>query len=346
MADQAGRAPSFAQLLELAEQLRLDEPRGDAELRRRDREVGRRVAGRRRDRVLAWLDEVHEDRDSVAAIAIRARRLILALLLLIGFAMGFGASRVVFYYDGARPVNTIEVLAVFVAAQLGLVALTAIAMLPTAVRRRLPLIGALQDGLGVLSPGRWQLAIAHLFPQSYRDAFASALGRGRVHQKLFGDVQRWALLVGSQSFGVAFNLGALWGCLYLVLFTDLAFGWSTTLDIESSSLHELTRALSVPWAGWIREAVPSISLIEETRYFRLGGGTLPGASEFDSVDPAILGGWWPFATPSIACRESPNWSIDSINRWSKPLRPTANGPRNPSPAVPSGPPANCWRVAV
>ncbi len=294
-----GRVPSFAQLLDLAEQLRLDETRPVAELRKRDREIGRRSVGDQRGRVLFWLSEVHEDGESAAAIANRSRHLIVAVLVLLGFGLGFAASRVVYYYDGARPVNTIEVLAVFVAAQLGLLGLTGIAMLPASVRRRLPLVGALQDGLGVLSPGRWQSALARLLPQAYRDAFSSALGRGRSHQKLFGDVQRWLVLLGSQSFGVAFHLGALSSCLYLVLFTDLAFGWSTTLALESGELHRITQLLSIPWAAWFSEAVPSVALIDATRYFRLGGGTLPGASALDSVDPASLGGWWPFCVAAM-----------------------------------------------
>jgi hypothetical protein len=300
MAGQTDRAPSFAQLLEVAEQLRVDEPRADAELRKRDREIGRRTFGGRRERVLAWLEEVRTDDDSSIAVAIRSRHLILTLLVGVGWLLGFAVSRVVYYYDGTRPVNTIEVLGVFVAAQLGLLALTAIAMLPAAVRRRLPLVRALQDGLVVLSPGRWQPAISRLLPQAQREAFRLALGRGRTHQKLFGDVQRWAVLLGSQSFGVAFHIGALCGCLYLVLFTDLAFGWSTTLDIGSEELHRVTQALSIPWVAWLSDAVPSISLIDATRYFRLGGGSLPGAPELESIDPGSLGGWWPFCVAAMA----------------------------------------------
>jgi len=300
MAGQTDRAPSFAQLLDLAEQLRIDELRGDAELRRRDREIGRRTTGGRRERVLAWLEEVRSDRDSSVANAMHSRRLILMLLVGVGWLLGVAVSRVVYYYDGARPVNTIEVLGVFVAAQFGLLALTAIAMLPAAVQRRLPLVGALQDGLVVLSPGRWQSAISRLLPQAQREAFRSALGRGRVHQKLFGDVQRWAVLLGSQSFAVAFHIGALSGCLYLVLFTDLAFGWSTTLNIQSDELHRITQALSIPWSAWLSDASPSISLIDATRYFRLGGGSLPGAADPEAIDPAPLGGWWPFCVAAMA----------------------------------------------
>jgi hypothetical protein len=299
MADQTDRAPSIAQLIDLAEQLRVDGGRSEAELRRRDREIGRRIAGGRRERVLVWLAEVRGEGDSSAGTAVRSRRLILALLILLGWTLGFAVSRAVYYYDGTRPVNTIEVLGVFVAAQLGLLALTAIAMLPTGFRRRLPVVGALQDGLVVLSPGRWQSAMARLLPQAQREALGSMLGRGRVHQKLFGDVQRWGVLLASQLFGVAFHMGALSGCLYLVLFTDLAFGWSTTLDINSGELHRITQTLSIPWAAWLGDASPSISLIDTTRYFRLGGGSLRGTSALEAIDPASLGGWWPFCVAAM-----------------------------------------------
>ena len=45
---------------------------------------------------------------------------------------------------------------------------------------------------------------------------------------LYADVERWMLFALTQRFGLWFNLCALATCLVLVIFTDLAFSWSTT----------------------------------------------------------------------------------------------------------------------
>lgn len=241
--------------------------------------------------MLAWLERVSSGSDrSPGERARLALRWTSASLAALGLLLGWGAARVVYYYDGSRPVNVVEVLAVFVALQWLLLVATGIAAASGFAGWR----GALVP----LSPGRWQAGIARLLPQSQREALALVLGRSRAHRRVFSRVQKWVVLLGSQSFAVAFHLGALFSACTLVLFTDLAFGWSTTLRVDSAELHRLTQLISTPWARLSAEAVPSLSLIEATRYFRLGGGVLPNSPHAPALDPAALGGWWPFC---VAC---------------------------------------------
>jgi hypothetical protein len=287
----ASKQPSLEQLVACALQLQRDEDLDLAELRRRDREIGRTLAGDQRSRVLAWLDRVGEGASpSVGERAGQAQRWLAALLVALGLLLGWAAARVVYHYDGSRPVNVVEVLAVFVALQWVLLAVTGVAASPG--------LAGIRGFLGPLSPGRWQAGLARLLPQPQREAFTLALGRSRGHQRLFSRVQKWVVLLGSQAFAVAFHLGALFSASYLVLFTDLAFGWSTTLQVDAADLYHLTQLLAAPWARVAPEAVPSLPLIDATRYFRLGGGVLPNAPSAPALDPAALGGWWQFC---VAC---------------------------------------------
>ena len=108
-------------------------------------------------------------------------------------------------------------------------------------------------------------------------------------------MDRWVIAQSSQTFAVFFNVGALASALYLVAFSDLAFSWSTTLQLEAADLQRWTDLLSAPWAPFFAGARPSPELIETTRYFRLQDGSFPAA-----VSPAGLGGWWPFLVMCMA----------------------------------------------
>ncbi|BCR03851.1 hypothetical protein DESUT3_09200 [Desulfuromonas versatilis] len=282
-------------LADLNDRLQQDETLSEGELRRRDRRIGR-GQGPLRAKPLAqlgdWLDklrapgETSPGRSASAALGIGT-----TLLVLAGLVLGWLSAAAVFHYDGTRPVNIIHVLAVFVGAQALLLALLALSVLPEKLQGLVPGLAALQEALPRLSPGRLQRLIARYLPSRYREAAAALIGRSTAHQSLFGRVQKWIFLRSGQAFGLAFNLGALAGCLYLVVFTDLAFGWSTTLQAEAHDLQRLTDLLAWPWAHLAPQGRPSPELIEATRFFRLQPGTLPGAA---AADPARLGGWWPF----------------------------------------------------
>ena len=80
----------------------------------------------------------------------------------------------------------------------------------------------------------------------------------------------------------------------LITFTDLAFGWSTTLDVLSSEVHRIVQRWSWPWSWFWPSAVPSLDLVDATRFFRIT------ETEVISEDASRFGQWWPFVMASIA----------------------------------------------
>ena len=286
----------LARVVDLASALDAD-ARDDPELlRRRDRALGRELAARAGDataRVTAWLDAHRAPGPSAGERALAAQRVLRALLAGAGIALGAATAFAVFRYDGARPVNVMHVLAVFVALQFLLLAATVLLALPDAWRRRVPGLAALQDVLRIASPGRWQPALRRVLLPAQREALDRALGLARRHRRLYGDAEKWALLVGSQVFAVSFHAAALAIAVLLVVFSDLAFGWSTTLTHEAGTLHRAVQLLAAPWARWLPDAVPGLALVEQTQYFR-GSGGFTGAAPRSAA-------WWPFLLLCMAC---------------------------------------------
>lgn len=289
----------LAQLVDLKTQLDLDREQDSNTLRRRDREIGRDLSGLTANPSLQlrqWLRRVRIPPDSQhgehAVVAYRMTRLALFGL---GLLLGSACAAAVFHYDGTRPVNVVTVLAFFVGLQLLLLALLGVAMLPRKLASAVPGLGSLQQMLGVLSPGRLMSWFGRILPRDHRDQ----LGQVLAFSTVYGNVGKWGVLLGSQLFALAFNLGALATCLYLVVFTDLAFGWSTTLQTNAQGFHSLVVAIAAPWSHWFSEGVPTSELVASTRYFRIEPGIFANPSAI--TDIAALGKWWPFLVAAMTC---------------------------------------------
>jgi uncharacterized protein DUF2868 len=286
----------LARVVDLAAALDAD-ARSDTEaLRQRDRTLGRALATRAGDateRVAAWLDARTGRGPTDGQRALAAQGVLRTLLAGAGAVLGAGTAFAVFAYDGGSPVNVMHVLAVFVGLQFALIAATIALVLPEAWRRNVPGLAALQDVLRLASPGRFSPALRRLLLPEQRDALDRALALARRHQRLYGDAQKWALLVGSQLFAVSFHATALAIAALLGVFSDLAFGWSTTLTSEAATVHKVVTALAAPWARWLPDAVPSFALVRDTEYFRGAGG-------FAGVAPRSAP-WWPFLLACMAC---------------------------------------------
>jgi hypothetical protein len=294
------RTPTPGDLVDLARQLTADAGASLATLRHRDRRLGQALGARTGQpiaQLLAWLDGMRGESQD-AAIGARvdaAHRLGMALLAVIGLIAGWGAAAVVFFYDGQHPVNVIHVLAVFVLLQLLLSLLFVLVNLAGGAMRLVPGLTPLLDSMRSLGPGGLQYLLRRSLPPTARDTLDRLLGRGQGHLARHGAVDRWLVTHSTQVFALAFNVGALAGAAYLVVFSDLAFAWSTTLQLSAGDLGRWTDALSAPWAALWADARPSPELIEATRYFRLGEGTFP-----ESPSLVGLGGWWPFLIMAMA----------------------------------------------
>lgn len=239
--------------------------------------------------LLEWVgDEACGGEGSIGSLAQNALRWTIVTLFLLGFLAGAGAAGGLLRYDGSQPINVLWFLALIVGIQILMIPLLVLAFF---FRRQLR--------------GGWRLARAlfeAVMSRVIRTTVARRIGgvdaqkleadwgRLKARHSLYAQVEPTLLLVVVQSFGVAFNLGVISCLAFLVLFSDLSFAWSTTLQVEAAQVHGVTSAISAPWAFLWPDARPSLELVQATRFVRLDGAFVGG------IEDAGLraGGWWPF----------------------------------------------------
>ena len=236
-------------------------------------------------RVRTWWASLRPG-DALGAGLQRGRRLVSAALLVLGIASGGAVAAAALHYDGSLPVNIVRAFALLVGLQV-LVLLFTLALLPGG---RFGLRG-LQSALVALNPAAIAAAAYRRFarlPESVERLFIWHGGRSSANR-----FAKWQLLFWAQLTAVGFNVGALATSFALVAVTDLAFGWSTTLTVEPHDVAVVTDAISMPWAAWLPRAVPSYSLIEGSRFFRLEHVAVAAR------EAQAFTGWWPFLLAAI-----------------------------------------------
>ncbi len=204
------------------------------------------------------------------------------LLAIAGILLGASLSLGLLHYSGEHPVNVLNALAALVGTQLVLLLFLLLALIP---KRR--------------SHGFLRALLRKLVSRAMHDAAPERLRVLEERLDAHRGLLRWLLVRAAQTFGVAFNLAALAGCLYRVVFSDVAFGWSTTLHLNATTFHAVAKALSAPWGWLFPNAVPSLDLVELTQYSHLEGKYLLRHAGERSVHPSVVGGWWPFLLLSI-----------------------------------------------
>jgi uncharacterized protein DUF2868 len=300
-------------LIDLEAQLARDRDAAPAAVAARDRALLRDGAagdalrgGRKGDGpgalFAAWLEALREHepgRLHPGATVAAALRGVRSALVVGGLALGWGAAAAVLRYTGRDPVNVWDFLLAFVLLQVLLFALLLGSfVLPLAAVGR-PLLGVVRGVVAAVYP---RLAGRALQAGGARaEEWRALWHRLRSRRSLYHHVEPWLLLGMTQAFGVAFNVGALLGCLRLVVFSDVAFSWSTTLvELDAARFHAIVHALSAPFAWALPQASPTRELVEATRYSRLEGAyVLSGARR--ALRPDLVGGWWPFLLASLAC---------------------------------------------
>ena len=296
----------LADLVDLELQLLRDQDMDSGELRRRDRALGRElVSGLDVDTVQGrhalfgqWLQRVRPKGATSAGRRLeRGLRLLRWALIGLGVITGAGTAKALLAYDGSVPINAVHFLGVLVVLQLLLLVLLVLGSFARRRSRFLTQLGPLQRLFRYLTSawGRVPQAVRGWVPEQDRGELSAMWGRGRSHGQVYGRAERWLLMGLSQAFGVAFNVAALVTGLYLVTFSDLAFGWSSTLNFDSAGFHGFISVLATPWDWVVPLGSPSLELVEQTRFFRLDAGHLSGFP----TDPSIWGGWWPFLFLSV-----------------------------------------------
>jgi hypothetical protein len=296
-------APGLADWVDLRAQIRRDTGRPAATLGPRDRAIGKRLthlAGRPSLALTAWVREVRElgsaapdapDTSDTPDTSVRSRglacadavRLAILLLSLFSLVAGAGAAVGAFSFQPYGRINVVTVLGLLVGLPNLFFLFALFGALPDGLRRRVPWPSSATAREAPLRPARLVLRV---LPQEVRETLEQALGTSGALAKLTAPLRRWLLLRASQTAAVAFASGALTAALVQVVFTDLSFGWSTTLEVDVGRVHDIVRVVAAPWAWLWPDASPSLGLLESTRFFRIAPE--PGSAV------ALYGRWWPF----------------------------------------------------
>ena len=192
---------------------------------------------------------------------------------LVAFVAGLLSGMTLLSYSGKAPVNVVYFLALAVGVPLVTMGFTLISMARA---------GQTHNALVHLSPASWMEKILSFFPSSRRETLADL----RLNPRL----TNWLVIERAQMMAWWFALGLLIALLGVVVTQDIAFAWSTTLSVTPEQFHRLVTWIAAPWSHWLPSAVPSVELIEQSQFFRLGG-------KLDSAmihHAAQLGQWWKF----------------------------------------------------
>lgn len=247
----------------------------------RDRKLGVDDAGPTQSvkRVLHWWQALDKDVQEPSAGSEIARlfRHLSWTMLAAGTVSGMCLSSAVLHYDGSQPINVLVVLGWLVF--LPFVFLVISVCLPWSATTS---FGS-EANIGAV-------ILAFLKRRNpAAEAFFSAQRTNLSREKLL----RWRLMLCSQQFGLAFSLAALGTLLFRVGFSDLAFGWSTTLSLDTDTVAGLFQSTAMPWAGWLADGVPTSELVAQSRYYRLEQGARVLSAE-------TLTTWWLFVTMCLA----------------------------------------------
>lgn len=198
-------------------------------------------------------------------------------MLGLGAVSGTALAGAVLHYDGSVPINVLTVIGVLVVLPLVFLLLSGV----------LPFVSTTSLAGEVNVGGIIIAFLKRRHPAA--EAFFSDHQTNESRDKLL----RWRMLLCSQQFGLTFALAALAVLVLRVSFSDLAFGWSTTLDIEANRLSGWINTIAAPWARWSAAAIPSLELIEQSRYYRL-------ETAEREISAALLATWWIFIALCLA----------------------------------------------
>ncbi len=205
---------------------------------------------------------------------------------IIFFLVGIGIGGVLFKYDGTNPINVLPILLFFVCIPFILLVISITVVnwnrLINLLKLRLNITSIAEEGWrGILrissyfKKGEYPYHINNIYEQNKR-----------IVNNYF------KILI--QKSSLAYIMGACIVIFIKIITTDLAFSWSSTLNMSSNHMYHMTEIISTPWQDIMPTAVIEYEMIEKTRHYRATGETIPeGATAQD------MGVWWSFLMMSI-----------------------------------------------
>ncbi len=215
--------------------------------------------------------------------------------LVFGLVTGLGLAAGFLVYTGKSPLNVSAFLGLFVLLQLFFILLQAIFLLIRFAKRARP-----QPLL--ISSLLWQAftSVANLLRNRAQNKM---LARQRLElNALLGRVKSrrdqaglWIFppFLAIQLAGIGFNLAVLGATLAKVVFSDMAFGWQSSLPLSAHQIASVAHFLALPWAWFLPEGLgfPSLAQVEGSQII-LKDGMYHLATQ-------NLVSWWPFLCMAI-----------------------------------------------
>lgn len=227
------------------------------------------------EQILAWIDE-HIEKLPRPRLSEKYANYMYGITLsvsVIAFILGLLSGLALLSYSGKEPVNVVYFMAMAVFLPLFTMTLTLISMFRA---------NSAQSMLVHISPAYWMVKVLSFLPNSVQEDLKSL--------KINPLLANWVVIKRSQIIALCFSFGLLLALLGMIVTKDIAFAWSTTLDISPEAFHAFLHFMAYPWKDLVPSAVPSLELIEHSQYFRLGDKL----SEEMIGNASMLGQWWKF----------------------------------------------------
>ena len=212
------------------------------------------------------------------------------LALLLGILSGLGLAGAFLVYSGRAPLNVSAFLGIFIGLQLMLLLGQCLFLVLRRIKQTDLQASALYALLMRLVAGAadWVHSRARRSLRAeQRLNFAALLGRLRSRREQ-APLFIWPVFFLLQLAAIGFNLGVLGLTLAKVVFSDMAFGWQSSLQLSATQVAEGVRLMALPWGWLLPEGVgyPSLAQVEGTQII-LKDGIYHLATQ-DLVS------WWPF----------------------------------------------------
>ena len=217
------------------------------------------------------------------------------LLILFGLLSGFGLVKSLLQYEGNNPANVSYYFLFVIFIQIVLILLVVF----VSVLRKLGSTDHLRQQLSLatelLKPVfTWFAEKAYasrlrLIPEGRRLQILAWKDTLTARSGLYTQAIRWHLVAIVQWFGVAFNATAILTFFVMIVFSDRAFGWQTTIEFASDTrVYQLCRTLALPWSWFLGEGL-GFPILQQ-----IAGSRIILHQSISGLSAEALHAWWPF----------------------------------------------------
>jgi hypothetical protein len=202
------------------------------------------------------------------------------ILIILSFIIGITAAGVLFQYDGSSPINVLPILTIFIL--FPLLFLIGSLLLPTITNTDTSLLSPLFH---------WIESKASTYVSKYNEKYAHTLNNEfSEYELIYNEPVILFFKKTLQKCATFYVVGALVWMIVNVTTTDLAFSWSSTLELEGEKIYSITSVMSAPWSWILPSATVDFETVQSTRFFRADRSDLLEVSS---------GRWWSFIFMSI-----------------------------------------------